>query len=345
MVFKQYSKNICLSIGSILVVLAIFEIVLRLTGYYPAKMSIAPPYLFANHAKTWWALRPNFTTTVRTPDGVVTYKINAQGIRSSYDISQKALTPRIFIIGDSYTFGVGVNEEIAFPRVLDTVLKQQGLNTTIVNLGVAGFGTFHSYERLREYAELLGMPQIVVYMFHLNDPVDNIAGKKEVVYGIRIDAHRKYKRLLAVIGHSYHLSRSIAFLFDRLYDTFFNPRRQKILNLEDSAIDIYDREDFQSTVKYLSELITWTSQRNIRLLVVTTDYSHYSDPLKTFLNDHHVPMIEGGDIFARLNADKLPIRLIEGHWNQQGHKLIAQGIAEYLLQEKWLENKKADSKK
>jgi len=342
---KHYIKNICLSIGSILVVTAIFEIVLRLTGYYPAKMSIAPPYLFANHSKTWWTLRPNFTTTVRTPDGVVTYKINSQGIRSSCDIPQKAVTPRIFIIGDSYTFGVGVNEDMTFPIVLDNIFKQQGLNTTIVNLGVAGFGTLQSYERLREYAELLGVPQIVIYMFCQNDPVDNIAGKKEVVYGIRVDSHRKYKRLLALIGYSYHASRSIAFLFDRIYDTWFNPRIQKIRNLQATKITIYDREDFQSTVKYLSELMRWTSQRNICLLVITTDYSQYSDPLKTFLNNHQIDMIEAGDIFARLNQDSLPVRLIEGHWNQHGHKLIAQGIAEYLMQKKWMEGEKADSRK
>lgn len=128
--------------------------------------------------------------------------------------------PRCFIIGDSFTFGVGVNEEITFLEVLNNMFKRQAENTEVVDLGVPGFGTFYSYERLHEYSKLS-----VLY----NDPVDNILGRKEMVYGngIRIDSYRKHKRLLAVIWHGYHASRSITFLFDRMYDKWLNPRKQK----------------------------------------------------------------------------------------------------------------------
>jgi lysophospholipase L1-like esterase len=325
---KHVIQNICLLVGSIMVVFVVVEIYLRLAGYHPKKVSIAPPYLFTNHPITWWTLRPNYSGTVRTLDGIVTYTINSQGVRASHDIPQNAPTSRLFIIGDSFTFGVGVNEEITFPRVLNNMFKQQAIDTDAVNLGVGGFGTFHSYERLREYAKLFGIPKIVIYMFCPNDPVDNIEGKKEVVYGIRIDSHRKHNR-------------SIAFLLDRMYDKWFNPREQKKRELHKQTIEIHNRKDVRSTIKYLSKLIAWTRQHNVHLLVVITSYSQYSGPLKTFLKENQIPMIEARDIFARLNAGRQPVSLLEGHWNQHGHQLIAPCIAEYLFQQEWVESERA----
>ncbi len=340
---KHIIQNVCLSIGSIIVLLVIFEIYLRLTGYYPRKASITPPYLFTNHSTTWWTLRPNYNRNVRTPDGIVTYAINSQGIRAPHDISQENVSPLLFIIGDSFTFGVGVNESSTFPRVLDTIFIQQTIDMEIVNLGVAGFGTFHNYERLREYAKLLGTPKIVIYMFCPNDPVDNIAGRKEVVAGIRIDSHRKHKWLLAVIGHSYHTFRSFAFLLDRLYDRWFNPRTQRKRTLQEQTIDLANREDFRNTVAYLSQLIDWTTQHHVSLLVISTSPSQYSGPLKTFLEKREVPMLEAPDIFVRLNTENHPVHLLEGHWNQYGHQLLAQGIADYVLQQTWIEDNSGNS--
>lgn len=125
---RQIIQNVCLSIGSIIILFVIFEAYLRLTGYCPKKVSIAPPYLFTNHPTTWWTLRPNYSNKVRIYDGVVTYTINSQGIRAPSDISQKTVSPRIFIIGDSFTFGVGVNEDVTFPRVLDNISYLRGLS-------------------------------------------------------------------------------------------------------------------------------------------------------------------------------------------------------------------------
>ena len=279
-----------------------------------------------------------------TPDGDVRYTINSQGIRAPHDMSKETPEPFLFIIGDSFTFGVGVNENRTFPRILDTTLARQAINVEVVNLGVAGFGTFHSYERLREYANILKIPQIVIYLFCPNDPIDNIAGKKEVVAGIRIDSHRNHKWPLSIIGHSYHTFRSSAFILDRIYDKWFNPRKQQKSKLQQQSADITDREDFRITTRYLSLMIAWTTQHHIPLLVITTAHSPYSVPLKRFLEERQVPMLEAQDIFARLNAGNNPTHLLEGHWNHYGHQLLAQGIADFLFQQGWLGNEEDTSR-
>lgn len=332
---KNFIQNALLTLMSVMCALSLFEIYLRATEYVPKKVSIAPPYLFANHPQTWWTLRPNFKKTVKTVDGEVTYAINSQGLRAPRTFTTDAQMPRIFVIGDSYTFGVGIDEALTFARLLEGRLKNLERDREVINLGVAGFGTHQSYQRLREYSEIFGTPEVLIYVFCPNDPVDNITGKKEVVYGIRVDSARAFKPLMALLGHSYHLSRSVAFVLDRLYDRHFNPRKLKRRELEGGEVPVRQREDFVRTREYLADLIGWSEERGVELLVLTTDHSIYSGPLKSFLSENGVPVMEAPDIFARLNEEDLPVKLLEGHWNSHAHRMISRALADYLLSEFW----------
>ena len=83
-------------------------------------------------------------------------------------------------------------------------------------------------------------------------------------------------------------------------------------------------------------MITWTSQYKVHFLVVTTSSSQYSKPIKKFLDESGISMIKANDIFTRLNTDNRELHLIEGHWNQYGHRLMAQGIFEHISQHGWI---------
>jgi len=127
----------------------------------------------------------------------------------------------------------------------------------------------------------------------------------------------------------------VAFVLDRIYDKFFNPRKQVKAVLEKQDIPVEQRKDFMFTEKHLAQLIEWTQQRHIHLLVITTFDSHFSEPLGNFLLNNQVPMLEATEIFKHSNPDSLPVNLIEGHWNHLGHQLIAAGIADFLKKEGW----------
>src|SRR5262245_11864853 len=144
---KLWNDLLLIPIG-LLIGLGIIEVGMRLIGFYPKVL--IPPYLYENHSTTWWTLRPNFMADIDTPDGQVTYQINSQGIRAPYnfDPDNTHNLKRLFVIGDSLTFGWGVNEENTFPRILNDAMAREGIHLEVVNLGVPGFGTMHSYERL-----------------------------------------------------------------------------------------------------------------------------------------------------------------------------------------------------
>ncbi len=326
---KHRLYNGLLVAASLVFACLLLELALRLVGYVPA---VVPPYLYDNHAHTWWTVRPNYSETVRTPDGSVTYAINAQGIRAAQDIPLQfaATSRRIFLIGDSYTFGQGIDEKYTFARVLEDSLRSRQMNVEVINLGVPGFGTMHAYYRLTEYAELLGIPDLVIYAFTANDPVDNISGKKEVVNGIRIDAHRRYKRLLSYLGHLHFHSRLAGVVLTRLYP-FFNPRIEKLATLQSQGGPIEKRADFLATSKYLEKMRDWTYDNQAGFAVLVNNSSEYSLPLRRLLEQTGTATLEADQFFASCNPSREPVHLLEGHWNALAHACVARGIETYLL--------------
>ncbi|MBF0379953.1 MAG: SGNH/GDSL hydrolase family protein [Magnetococcales bacterium] len=312
------------------------EGILRLVDYQP--QILIPPYLYDNHPKSWWTLRPGFKGSIKRGDNIVDYNINSQGIRAPFDIPHKSDDRQsLFIIGDSFTFGWGVNEDDSYARILANKLKKKDLAVDVVNLGVAGFGTMQSYERLAEYAQRLGSPDAIIYMFCPNDPADNIAGKKTVVDGIRMNANWKHKWLFVRISHAYHYSRLVAFFADFYMKYHGNPRRKITDKYNNSQQNVEELPPFIATKGYVKQLINWAKERDIPLLVGTTSKSDYSKPLRRFLSKNKIQMFEVEDIFInnKLNKDAIMNPKPDGHWNQLGNSLVASKIEQIIIDNHW----------
>ena len=178
------------------------ELGLRMTHYQPRVTT--PAYFYQNHADAYWTLSANFQSRIQTPDGEVTYTSSAQGLRTDRIFENPTDRQRIFVMGDSYTYGIGVDLKDTFVDQWQKLLDREKQVVDVVNLGVPGYGTQQSFVRAREYAQQLGMPNVLVYVFCNNDVVDNVAGKKVIVDGIRIDEARGNKKILAAVAHWYY---------------------------------------------------------------------------------------------------------------------------------------------
>lgn len=77
-------------------------------------------------------------------------------------------TPRIIVLGDSLTAGLGLDVTDSFPSVLQTRLQEQGLDYRVVNAGVSGDTSAGGLRRL-EWALGEGDPRILVVALGGND--------------------------------------------------------------------------------------------------------------------------------------------------------------------------------
>src|SRR5580765_3695632 len=76
----------------------------------------------------------------------------------------------IVVLGDSYTFGHGVNDGEEYPAILAGKLKE---GFDVVNLGVGGWGLTQEIRRFYEFG-VLYRPRAVVLQFSANDPRDDL---------------------------------------------------------------------------------------------------------------------------------------------------------------------------
>ena len=119
------------------------------------------------HPRFGWSMNPNLKRhRVGDHPPVST---NAQGWRALRDYtSEKPPGVRIVVLGDSFTFGEGKQDEEVWPVQLERQLD----GTEVLNFGVRGYGTDQQLLVLEEEA-LKYRPDVVVLGFFLEDIVRN----------------------------------------------------------------------------------------------------------------------------------------------------------------------------
>jgi hypothetical protein len=96
--------------------------------------------------------------------------LNNEGFRGN-DIDEKKEHPRIVFIGDSFTFGYGIQEEKdTFPQVFGSIKGQRGVSYEIINRAVPGSNFLDAYWILRNKVSSL-KPDIIIYPVYQNDLV------------------------------------------------------------------------------------------------------------------------------------------------------------------------------
>lgn len=98
-----------------------------------------------------------------------TYTVNQYGYRGEpVPISNKYVSTNIVVLGDSYSFGTGVNDGEEYSAVMRRILNPR---FEVINLAVIGFGLTQEIRRFYEYGVLFD-PKVVILQFCRNDPSD-----------------------------------------------------------------------------------------------------------------------------------------------------------------------------
>ena len=141
------------------------------------------------YSERYGHLPPASATIVNRVPGAwqFVYTTNEYGYRAAMpEISSRYDLPHVVVLGDSYTFGVGVNDGEEYPALLARGL---GSSARVVNLGVGGFGLTQEIRTFYEFG-LLYEPALVVLQFCSNDPHENLYARVTTVEDGRFRFHR-----------------------------------------------------------------------------------------------------------------------------------------------------------
>lgn len=139
------------------------EAALRLYVSYLAQ----PARLFRSDAQTGWSNNPNLSTTLINAAG------QAWSIRTDEN-GQRVIAqapgsrPQVLILGDSLSFGEGVDINYRFDVKMLAFLP----NVRVINTGTMGYGTDQEYVVFQNWKHLLEPNDIVLIVFNESDYFD-----------------------------------------------------------------------------------------------------------------------------------------------------------------------------
>lgn len=123
----------------------------------------------------------------RTVPGVFsyTYTNNSLGLRGTreYPAGRRPGHRRVLFLGDSFTYGVGVNDDETFAALTERSLDSSGTPTEVVNAGVGGTGTDYALNFFLKVGRTWE-PSVVALFFYWNDIGDNARHSFVLVDGL-----------------------------------------------------------------------------------------------------------------------------------------------------------------
>lgn len=168
--FIRRTQRIFLAFGAVVFALAAGELAAALTlggaFRYGERVSRSWESSARFDPQYGWSCRPGARVHVRGEDLDYHVAINSAGFRDpERTLSKPAGTKRIVLLGDSMTWGWGVDQGQRFSDLLEQKLAP---STQLINLAVPGYGTDAHLWTLEERA-LAYQPDIILLCFVAND--------------------------------------------------------------------------------------------------------------------------------------------------------------------------------
>ena len=260
------------------------------------------------------------------------YTINEFGHRGpALPLSNAYPQPVVVALGDSYTFGVGVNDGEEYPAVMQ---RRFAGRVAVANVGVEGWGLTQEIRRFYELGQLY-LPKVVVLQFCFNDPADNLLNSVTVVADGRFafrdstSGLESLKRFMStsVLQKSqiYNLLRQVGYAKFR--------EREVARQLRGAAVPAHaspgtPAADEAMHMSLLSVFAADLDRRGVRLIMFAVDgqlsrFPALHELTMSLHKEGRLRYVEMLDWFPKGDIETGP----EGHWTAGVHNVIGERLA------------------
>ncbi len=331
LVILRYKKvalqNLSLIFCSILFSLGVVEIGLK---YVPSNLE--------HEAPTWIPYEQKMINARINEVHDARSKLNRYGFNDREHSPRK--TPgiiRIAVLGDSFIWGAGVEDQVIWTNKLARLLNKNGVKAEILNWGKPGWSTLDEYRFLKSEGARYDFDLLLVG-FVVNDPVMDESNIVRFIYtGGIID------RFLVQPVSRYIFPNAISLsvdLINSFFDTFFGYGYVNWLN------KVYREENLQQYQALLKDISAYGRTRNIRMLFVMTPENHHPWLQERF--EKIIPLLKDANIehvnlypavhkeLRHIPNRKLWANPADGHPGDRVTDVYAQYVYRYLLDQGYL---------
>ncbi len=160
--YRNLFLNLSLVFGSVIVFIAAAEILLRATGIEAGHVTVPQIYRKDSNPNISYRLKPNLHTSAFRS----MIETNSLGFRSP-EVDPKK--PLVAVLGDSITFGYGLEEEQSIPGKLQALLPSD----FVLNAAVPGYNLLQEESLYKDHVLPLH-PKAVILVFYWNDLTDMV---------------------------------------------------------------------------------------------------------------------------------------------------------------------------
>ena len=326
---KELSHGCLLICLSIIIGFVLCEIILRL--FLPQQEAMK---WFISDANYGYLLKKNYSQQYHYLgfDFVMDVRINSVGHRyqeySRSDINNPDVK-NVLLIGDSFTFGHGINMEDHFGVLLEEMLNQDG-RYVIINTGVGGWGTLQATSYARDnFSEF--KPDIVIYTFCGNDPLGDVYfmnklrdNEKGSFYFPGKLWMKQNTHLYRFLYANFHKS-----LHQYLLNKKLSDNNQKNLSIDRQSAAIISEEEWDRTLTYLrtfhKDLRNFNPEAQFLIQCSDTLNTNFREHLKLLSNDHSSIYVDLYDETVSLSREEryLPH---DPHWSPKFHQTSAKKL-------------------
>jgi lysophospholipase L1-like esterase len=320
-----------------------------------------------------YELRPGYVGRLKRGEYDVAIRIDGQGYRSP-EFSPGAKKPvRILTVGDSFTFGWGVEAEEAYPQRLERLLSAPlGADVEVINAGfAAGYSPDTYYLFLKKRGMLLN-PDLIVIGFFVGNDIDHVRafenewtevdGEGLPLRIINVDskvdegwlvARRRPLRYEVPVLRDLHLFQLAAGAMPQIaggrtsaagrstgeipfvFRVAYEERTRRLVEQVQRLFRAIKRVANERRVPLCVLLIPDRDQlvAEENLRTAAADWDKPQRLFRAFFDEERIPYL---DVLAEMRATNAAEDLYipnDFHWNRRGHELAARRLAEYILQE------------
>jgi lysophospholipase L1-like esterase len=266
----------------------------------------------------------------------VRYVINKNGQRDREFAFDRSAATRIVCLGDSFTFGFGINAEKTFPKLLEKALNESGHpEAEVINAGVPGYNTQQEIALYRHRLKAYD-PDIVVLGYCLNDtdPLPELSFPSDDTVAMQV--HRPtpfyFRPLIWSIHHS-------AFMH-----SLVQAHKNLLLAMMKGSAGSwnYDTRSWGSVRRALVEFARDLENEGKKLIVLLIPYEGYLDAIDALVprklladatREEQIVFVDAFPEFSRVNKkERRSLFLsIDGHLDAAGHRIIADALRDAIL--------------
>ncbi len=336
------SKKACfyiLLVGIELLGLAIIaEVGIR---FLSPQDTLYPRYQFSE--KYGLSLFPNTVMTHSRPGRYLyRYTVNHAGYRGPYvDPAVVKDKFRVVVLGDSYSFGTGVQDGEEYPAIMQAQLGAAPY--AVINLGSPAWTITQQIRRYYELGERY-QPNLVILQFFENDPdellKDQVTSFENGRFVFR-DTDNRMQWIKKWMSESFFQKSQLYNLIRQSAYLYLNKRKIESLKKREASGGVVSSSDIAQK-KYCDLLIPFAKELKIAgipLIIVAVNDSLKANPVveRCIQSLREEGALEYADVLPWFEG-MANFASPEGHyWGAQAHRIVGENLAEKIQQVKMME--------